>query len=251
VFALRRVEGRCPPPVPLSFLGVSERPCCTTQLFSYCVHMTKSAYQLLKMEFTVFGLVSGGKDSIYSLVQCAALGHKIAGIGNLRPADVSQQELDSHMFQTVGHNVIEGIARCLNVPLFVRSTQGKAKQCGVGYDAQAESEEDEIHDLHLLLQGACEKLPEVNAVSAGAIKSHYQRNRVESVCGKLGLQSLGFLWERSEARLLHDMCLDGMVCALIKVATMGLKAQHIGMTLTQAAPDLIELVSRPRIFSRV
>mgnify|MGYP005992853225 FL=1 len=195
------------------------------------------------MEYKVFGLVSGGKDSIYSLVQCAALGHKIVGIGNLRPLDVSQQELDSHMFQTVGHNVIEGIARCLNVPLLVKSTQGKAKQSGVGYDSTTESPDDEIHDLRLLLEAAKDRLSGVDAVSAGAIKSHYQRNRVESVCQQLSLQSLGWLWERSEARLLHDMCLDGMVCALIKVATMGLKARHIGMTLSQAAPELIELVS--------
>jgi len=201
------------------------------------------------MEFNVFGLVSGGKDSIYSLVLCAALGHKIVGIGNLRPSDTSKQELDSHMFQTVGHNVMEGVARCLNVPLLVKSTQGKAKQSGVAYDSVAETESDEIHDLRLLLEAARVRLPTISAVSVGAIKSHYQRNRVESICQQLSLQSLGWLWERSESRLLHDMCLDGMVCALIKVATMGLKAQHIGLTLTQVAPSLIDLVRTLQAFS--
>ncbi len=201
------------------------------------------------MLYNVFGLVSGGKDSIYSLVLCAALGHKIVGIGNLRPADTTQQELDSHMFQTVGHNVVEGIARCLNVPLLVKTTAGKADQSGVSYDAQAETDGDEICDLRLLLEAARSKIPSTSAVAAGAIKSHYQRNRVEGVCSKLGLTPLAWLWERSEARLLHDMCLDGMVCALIKVATMGLKAKHIGLTLTQAAPTLIELVRAPHAFS--
>lgn len=52
----------------------------------------------------VVGLISGGKDSIYNLVNCAALGHEIIALANLRPPVVD--EMDSFMFQTVGHEVV-------------------------------------------------------------------------------------------------------------------------------------------------
>lgn len=35
----------------------------------------------------------------------------------------------------------------------------------------------------------------MEAVASGAVLSTYQRTRVESVCGRLGLQSLAFLWQ--------------------------------------------------------
>ncbi len=38
-------------------------------------------------------------------------------------------------------------------------------------------------------------------VSAGAILSDYQRVRVESVCSRLGLTSLAFLWRRDQVIL--------------------------------------------------
>ena len=36
----------------------------------------------------VVGLVSGGKDSCYSLMQCGAAGHEIVALANLAPKDV-------------------------------------------------------------------------------------------------------------------------------------------------------------------
>lgn len=35
----------------------------------------------------------------------------------------------------------------------------------------------------------------MEAVASGAVLSTYQRTRVESVCDRLGLQSLAFLWQ--------------------------------------------------------
>jgi len=36
------------------------------------------------------GLVSGGKDSIFSLMQCARLGHSIVAVANLAPPNLDQ-----------------------------------------------------------------------------------------------------------------------------------------------------------------
>jgi diphthine-ammonia ligase len=51
----------------------------------------------------VVGLISGGKDSIHNLLHCVALGHEVVCVANLRPPEVD--EMDSFMFQTVGHEV--------------------------------------------------------------------------------------------------------------------------------------------------
>ena len=39
------------------------------------------------MSYKVLALVSGGKDSCYSMIQCVAAGHTIVGLANLRPND--------------------------------------------------------------------------------------------------------------------------------------------------------------------
>lgn len=72
-------------------------------------------------------LVSGGKDSFYSMLECVRLGHEIIAIANLHPQlDHDGDELDSFTFQTVGHTVITAYAECLGVPLFRRATAGRS-----------------------------------------------------------------------------------------------------------------------------
>lgn len=36
------------------------------------------------------GLVSGGKDSVYNMLQCIAAGHEIVAIANIEPAEKSK-----------------------------------------------------------------------------------------------------------------------------------------------------------------
>lgn len=104
----------------------------------------------------VVGLVSGGKDSLYNLIKCVEHGHTIVAIANLHPVlkgtGDEVQELDSFMFQTVGHTAVSAIAEALGVPLVRRSFDGKAKQTGVQYLNSGISSEDEIEDLFELLK---------------------------------------------------------------------------------------------------
>ena len=72
----------------------------------------------------VVALVSGGKDSCYSMLQCVAAGHEIVGLANLRPKNHEQNELDSYMFQTVGHQAIDLYAEAMNLPLFRGDIKG-------------------------------------------------------------------------------------------------------------------------------
>ena len=48
----------------------------------------------------VVGLVSGGKDSVFNLIECVAHGHEIVALANLNGQEEGV-ELDSYMYQTV------------------------------------------------------------------------------------------------------------------------------------------------------
>jgi len=75
-----------------------------------------------------FVVHSGGKDSCYSSMLCCHHGHEIIALGNLFPALDSTDELDSYMYQTVGHQVVVAYAACANLPLFRRRLVGSTKQ---------------------------------------------------------------------------------------------------------------------------
>ena len=64
---------------------------------------------------------------------------------------------------------------------------------------------DEVEDMFVLLNEVKRQIPSITAVSSGAIASDYQRLRVESVCSRLGLVSLAYLWKQDQSLLLHEM----------------------------------------------
>ena len=69
---------------------------------------------------------SGGKDSCYNMLLCQKHGHEIIALGNLLPAAAGVDELDSYMFQTVGHSVIPLYAECMGIPLYRRHIRGSS-----------------------------------------------------------------------------------------------------------------------------
>ena len=151
-------------------------------------------------------------------------------IGNLRPAAQGVDELDSEMYQTVGWNGVELMAKAMDLPFYYVQTRGKSTQNTVSYDhsnVNDQKDGDEVEDMFNLLQSIKSKHPEITAVSTGAILSNYQRNRVESVCERLGLVNLAFLWQRSDQSvLLKEMVDHGIDAVIIKCASMGLSPQE-------------------------
>ena len=151
----------------------------------------------------VVALVSGGKDSTMNMMRCVEHGHEIVCLGNLFPAPSESDELDSFMYQTVGHDGIEAIAACMELPLYRRPIRPKTSiNQALEYTT---TQGDEVEDLFALLQFVKMQHPEVAAVATGAILSNYQRTRVEAVCMRLGLVSLAFLWQSDQAELLDEM----------------------------------------------
>ncbi|RMZ39073.1 hypothetical protein AFCA_006066 [Aspergillus flavus] len=193
----------------------------------------------------VIALISGGKDSLYSLLHCIRNGHKVIALANLHPpVQDAQEDIDSFMYQTIGHAVIPLYEQALDIPLYRAPISGGAVDTARIYrndaaDQMAESHQedgqDETESLVPLLKRVMERHPEANAVCAGAILSTYQRTRIENVAFRLGLTPLAWLWnypvlpapvERdgvvTQAGLLEDMAGVGCEARIIKVASGGL-----------------------------
>ena len=175
-------------------------------------------------------LISGGKDSLFSILHCLKNEHNVVAIANLHPPMVdganAVEDMDSFMYQTVGHTVVPLYEAALGLPLYRQEINGTAVNQEKCYGPAGDGDETEA--LVPLLRKVMAHHPEVNAVSTGAILSDYQRTRVESVALRLGLVPLSYLWQwpnlasHAEDALLYDMTAVGQDSRIIKVASGGL-----------------------------
>lgn len=179
------------------------------QAVAYCLELIED----LVMRF--IALVSGGKDSIYSIMRCMQLGHECCCLANLHPPPSAQgDECDSFTFQTVGCGAVEMVAQSLKLPLVRAALNGGCVLSSCEYEA---TEGDEVEDLLRLIQQCLHKFPDATALSCGAVLSDYQRLRVENVCRRLKLTSLAPLWRVPQQQLVDGMLADGMDAVLVKV----------------------------------
>ncbi|EUC40798.1 hypothetical protein COCMIDRAFT_30308 [Bipolaris oryzae ATCC 44560] len=185
----------------------------------------------MAQSLNVIALISGGKDSLFSILHCQANGHRVVALANLHPGPLpngEEQDTDSYMYQTVGHSVVPLYAQALDLPLYRRQITGTAVDSNRDYTAplpssssssssssqqtqvekqksdthqqeiveeDGDKQEDETEDLIPLLKRIMQAHPTANAISTGAILSTYQRTRVESVALRLGLTPLAYLWQ--------------------------------------------------------
>ncbi|KAL1890252.1 hypothetical protein Sste5346_008406 [Sporothrix stenoceras] len=211
------------------------------------------------MSLNVIALISGGKDSFFSLLHCMAHGHNVVALANLHPEtidakdDEDEEDLNSFMYQTVGHQVLPLYAAATGLPLYRQPILGHAVQSGREYHHGSE-EGDETESMTRLLRRVMADHPEANAVCAGALLSTYQRTRVESVAVRLGLVSLAYLWKypilpasissyissagasmSTITDYLDDLTAAGFDARIIKVASGGLDDSLLWTNVATAA----------------
>jgi diphthine-ammonia ligase len=191
--------------------------------------LTSSHFKMSNLK--IVALISGGKDSFFSLLHCIANGHDVVALANLHPTEaLSTEDTDSFMYQTIGHAVIPLYEKALGLPLYRQEIHGSAVNQSKSYGPTPNDAEksDETESLVPLLRKVMVAHPEVNAVSTGAILSDYQRTRVESVALRLGLAPLSYLWQYphlppgTPTSLLEDMAAVGQDARIIKVASGGM-----------------------------
>ena len=190
---------------------------------------------LKSQSLNVVGLISGGKDSFYSILHCIANQHRVIALANLYPAgvlspSVATEDLNSYMYQTAGHSIVPLYAEALRLPLYRQEICGIAANSLRDYHPGSSTDNsiDETESLLPLLRKVIIAHPTVNAVCSGAILSTYQRTRIESAARRLNLIPLSYLWQypalppSSPGGLLDDMAAVGFDVRIVKVASGGL-----------------------------
>lgn len=193
----------------------------------------------------IVALLSGGKDSLFNLYLALKEGHELVAIGNLKPPS-GRYELDSYMYQSVGHQAISHIAEALGVPLYQAEITGDIISKDLEYDETAGKDGfDEVEQLHDLLKDMRFKHNlNFDAISVGAIASTYQKSRCENICKRLHLEMLAYLWNQDQDKLLQSMIDNKFEAILIKVACMGLGKNHLGQSIEQMQDHLRKLHDR-------
>ncbi len=159
------------------------------------------------------GLFSGGKDSCYAARLAELDGHDLVYLVSMR-----SENPDSYMFHTVNVGVTE-------LQAYVWGKEHvEARTRGV--------KEKELEDLKRCLEAL-----DVEGVVSGAVASSYQRQRIDGVCGELGLEHVSPLWGRERVGLLDEMLRSGMVLVFSAVAARGLDRGWLGARLDRRAVD--------------
>lgn len=143
-------------------------------------------------------LYSGGKDSTFSLYLAEQMGHEVPYMVNIVPEDEA-----SWIFHTPNLGVVPLMAESMGKELVTAPSTG--------------TEEGDMDGLRMALEGL-----DVEGVVTGALWSDYQWDRMNIVCGDLGLKVITPLWRKDQ-----DMVMDQFLDSGIKAIIVGCYAEGL------------------------
>ena len=166
-------------------------------------------------------LYSGGKDSSFSLYLAEQYGHEVPYVVNIRA-----EKDESWIFHTPNQNAVPVLADLMGKRLVQGVTNG--------------SEDDDMEALKRTLDGL-----DVDGVVTGAVHSDYQWDRMNIVCGDLGLKVISPLWRKDQDMVLNEMIGSGIKAMIIGVYAEGLDRSWLGRVIDENAfKELKELNKR-------
>ncbi len=177
--------------------------------------LTKSAYLRTfypKANLRVGALFSSGKDSTYALYIMQKMNYEVSCLITLESKNSS-----SYMFHTPNIELTKLQSQALGIPRMVQTTEGK--------------KEEELADLEAAIREAKKKY-KLDAIVTGAIFSTYQRNRIETICDKLGLSVFAPLWHKNQEEEMRELISAGFEVMLSSIAAYGLTKEWLGKVLT-------------------
>jgi diphthine-ammonia ligase len=173
-------------------------------------------------------LTSGGKDSNAALYRMQRRNNTIECLVSL-----TSSNKESYMFDTrKQEEELERQSEELGIPLLLQETEGE--------------KEDELEDLRTALRRAKDKYG-VEGITAGAIESTYQRDRVDKVADNLGLKVFAPLWQFDQSHYMKWLIRNGFKVQITKVAARGLDEIWEGKVLDEeGVEELLELAEEYR-----
>jgi len=132
----------------------------------------------------VGALFSGGKDSCLAIHK-AMKEHSVVCLISLISANP-----ESYMFHVPNISLVDLQAEAIELPLIKVNTPGV--------------KEEELEQLKQAIKQAKEKYA-IEGIVTGAVKSEYQRSRIEKICKQMGIECINPLWQMDEIELLKQL----------------------------------------------
>ena len=172
-------------------------------------------------------LFSGGKDSSWALYQALEEGLNVERLLTVHPSE------DSYMYHVPETKLASVAAESIGIDLVEVDpgdlAAGDADDSAAQGDAELEPLEDALTDLAGEIDLA--------GVTAGAIESEFQTNRIQEMCDRLGIDLFAPLWQRDPEQLAADMLDASFEITIMQVAAYGLNESWLGRTLDADAID--------------
>ncbi len=169
----------------------------------------------------VAALISGGKDSALALHRAMKRGYDVKYLVTMIP-----HREDSWMFHYPNVHLTDLFAKACGIPLI------KAETSGV--------KERELEDLKRTLIDL-----DIDGIVSGAVRSTYQKSRIDRICAEIGLKSIAPLWGEDQKALMEELIFKDFNVIFTGVCAYGLDRSWLGRRLDrQALNDLIELNKR-------
>ena len=153
-------------------------------------------------------LVSGGKDSVFSL-WCALHQYSVTSLINIQP-----ESSDSQLFHIPNSKHVKLISEMLNIPLLTIKT----------------SSDDLSEEINKLTDKIIESKAE--AIITGGVRSEFQRYNFTRAALRAGIPCFNPLWRLSPKILLDELIANQFYVIIVSVASMGLKKSLLGQKLT-------------------
>lgn len=137
---------------------------------------------------------------------------------------------DSWMFQIPGTDIVENQAELAGLDWLSVTSEG--------------IQEQEILDLENKLRDL-----DIDGLVSGAIRSDYQKSRIELMCERLGIKSWTPLWHQSSIGHMRGLVSNGFGVMITSVACEGLTEKWIGHILSEESLDEMEELSKKYRFN--
>jgi diphthine-ammonia ligase len=164
-------------------------------------------------------LFSGGKDSTYALNKAMEFEEVICLIS------IFSKNSESFMFHTPNIEITRLQAEAIGLPLVEQATAG--------------FKEKELADLKKAVQKAM-KEHKIEGIVTGAIESVYQAERIQKICGALGLWCFNPLWKKDQETLVREIISEKFNAIISGVFAYPLTKDFLGRKINE--PLLKELL---------
>ncbi len=181
-------------------------------------------------------LFSGGKDSAWALYRAIEEGFPVERLVTVHPAG------DSFMYHVPATELAELAAESIGIPLVDVHPSDFEATAGADEDS-GERGDRELEPLEATLVELADELGGIGGVTAGAVESSYQTDRIRGMCDRLGADLFAPLWQE-EPRELADSMLDaGFEITIVRVAAHGLDESWLGRELDPETLDALDALN--------